>query len=138
LSHDIATLNAARSGVPALERTLGHLTVPTIAQRLAVTIGADPEGQPFDALVLRDIRRVVTLRSTVPMLELGIQEVSLFGAVSSVVHKMGDNAPFNPADLPHDECLKALFVLGQSRKIELVIGFFTHFGNVPSGIRSSC
>lgn len=120
LNNAAALLRTAQTGVPALETTLVHLSRPTVVQTLAIGFARlDPAladftatmaGQKFEDLVAEDFAQVVaTYRSRLLLpLEIGIAQPCLFGAVAGLVRNMGQQAPFNPADLPSHDCLNAL------------------------------
>jgi hypothetical protein len=137
-----AQLRTAQAGVPALERTLDHISRPSVAQTVAIGFAEfDPAfaadiaffaGQSFEDLVIEDLKELVATyrsRKLLP-LELGIAEPCLFGAIAGVVIYMGDRAPFNPAELPSHDCLSALHALNSvSRAIVTVLDYGKYSAN---------
>jgi hypothetical protein len=142
LNNAAALLRAAQSGVPAIERTLGHLSQPTVAQTVAIGFTEfDPAfaadiaflmGRDLKDLIIEDLEELVATyrsRKLLP-LELGIAEPCMFGAITGVVTYMGDRAPFNPADLPSHDCLTALHTLnGVSRAIITALDYGKYSAN---------
>lgn len=113
--------NTAHAEVPAITRTLDHMLDHNFAIGLAncltlVSPSTVDEMQsifssPLNVLLQRDVARVTELRRHLLPLEVGISEACFLWVTANALRAEPSYAPFNPADLPSEECIDALHAL---------------------------